>query len=128
MGRKGRHRSPMQRKAKKGAPEFPIGTLAFYGPTADFATKAVGAVVLADGAEPTVLKRWRSELVDVRDDPQIADQIAAFFRRHRVTSIAMTDGLLGCPHEEGIDYPEGEPCPKCPYWADRDRFTGERLP
>jgi hypothetical protein len=27
--------------------------------------------------------------------------------------------------EEGIDYPEGSKCPECPFWADRDRFTGE---
>ena len=24
------------------------------------------------------------------------------------------DGVTGCPHEEGIDYPLGEPCPQCP--------------
>ena len=23
--------------------------------------------------------------------------------------------LIGCPHEEGIDYPEGHSCPHCPY-------------
>ena len=38
-----------------------------------------------------------------------------------------TDGLIGCPHEEGIDYPEGKSCPQCPYWAGRDRFTRERI-
>ncbi|SJM33792.1 hypothetical protein [Mesorhizobium delmotii] len=27
--------------------------------------------------------------------------------------------------EEGIDYPEGSTCPDCPYWARRDRWTGE---
>jgi hypothetical protein len=32
--------------------------------------------------------------------------------------------MLGCPHEEGIDYPEGEACPECPYWAGRDRPIG----
>jgi hypothetical protein len=36
--------------------------------------------------------------------------------------------ILGCPHEEGIDYPKGQVCPQCPYWAHRDRWTGEVLP
>src|SRR5712692_4405008 len=31
------------------------------------------------------------------------------------------DGIIGCPHEEGIDYPEGKSCPQCPYWARRAR-------
>jgi hypothetical protein len=31
------------------------------------------------------------------------------------------------PHEEGIDYPEGKTCPQCPFWASRDRWTGESL-
>jgi hypothetical protein len=26
--------------------------------------------------------------------------------------------FLGGFHEEGIDYPNGETCPDCPYWAD----------
>jgi hypothetical protein len=24
-------------------------------------------------------------------------------------------------------HPEGEPCPECPYWAGRDRWTGQLL-
>lgn len=128
MGLKRRRRSPSRRRGKKGAPEFPIGTVAFYGPTADFATKAAAAVVLSEDAEPTTLRRWHTVDVDVRNDPQVAEQITAFFRRHGVKSVAMSDGVIGCPHEEGTDYPEGQACPKCPYWADRDRWTGERLP
>lgn len=30
--------------------------------------------------------------------------------------VAVTDDALGCPHEEGIDFPEGQECPYCPYW------------
>jgi hypothetical protein len=25
----------------------------------------------------------------------------------------------------GIDYPQNEKCPHCPFWANRDRWTGE---
>ena len=31
----------------------------------------------------------------------------------------MTDRIIGCPHEEGIDY-EGSVCPRCEFWANRD--------
>jgi len=48
-----------------------------------------------------------------------------FVREHGVKSIAMMDRIIGCPHEEGKDYPDGEVCPECPFWANRDRWTGE---
>jgi hypothetical protein len=35
----------------------------------------------------------------------------------------MVEKIFGCPHEEGIDYPEGEKCPYCPYWATHDRYS-----
>jgi hypothetical protein len=28
-----------------------------------------------------------------------------------------TDRNMGCPHEEGEDFPDGEDCPFCPFWA-----------
>jgi hypothetical protein len=37
----------------------------------------------------------------------------------------MVEEIFGCPHEEGIDYPEGDFCPECTYWKGRDRFSGE---
>ena len=42
-------------------------------------------------------------------------------------SVVMTDRTIGCPHEEGIDYPDDTDCPQCPYWAGRDRFTHELI-
>jgi hypothetical protein len=35
----------------------------------------------------------------------------------------MTQEIIGCPHEEGIDYPEKEDCPQCPFWKGRDRWA-----
>ena len=43
----------------------------------------------------------------------------------RASKVVITDRIIGCPHEEGLDYPEGSKCPQCPFWAFRDRFTGE---
>ncbi|MFL5236975.1 MAG: hypothetical protein ACJ8EL_05125 [Rhizomicrobium sp.] len=47
--------------------------------------------------------------------------------KKKASTVAMTEGIVGCPHEEGIDYPLGEACPDCPYWAERDRWTGQLL-
>jgi hypothetical protein len=48
-------------------------------------------------------------------------------QEHGVLTVAMADRIIGCPHEEGIDYPEGAACPLCPFWKGRDRWTGERV-
>ena len=51
-------------------------------------------------------------------------EMLSFIENYDVKSVAMTDGIIGCPHEEGADY-EGPTCPTCPFWANRDRWTGE---
>ena len=67
---------------------------------------------------------WDGEM-DVRLDRRIGRGVTGFFKEHGVRRVGTTPGLAGCPHEEGIDYPEGEACPACPFWAGRDRFTGK---
>jgi hypothetical protein len=73
------------------------------------------------------LERWFSQDIDVRADPAINREIVEFIGQHQAKSVIVTDGIIGCPHEEGIDYPEGESCPECPFWANRDRWTGELI-
>ena len=119
--------SPLRRKAKKGFRGYPVATVAFYGPTADRATKVAVGIVVTEGAEPANLERWFSAESDVRTDTAISQEIEDFLREHEIKSVVMSDGLLGCPHEEGIDYPEDQSCPECPYWAGRDRFKGDRI-
>ena len=75
-------------------------------------------------AEP--LRDWKVDRGDIRADPAVARAILEFIERHGVLSVAMIDGIIGCPHQEGIDY-EGEWCPVCAFWHGRDRFTGERI-
>jgi hypothetical protein len=113
----------LAKKAKAGDRGFPIGTVAFYGPDDTRASKVAVGFIAAENAEP-ILRRWFSETDDVRDDEAIGREMAAFLRGHGVRSIATTDKIIGCPHEEGIDYPEGEVCPQCPFWKDRDRWAG----
>jgi len=126
---KNRMQSPpwLRRKTKQGFRGYPVATIAFYGPTASVATKVVVSIVQKEGQEPEPLERWFSDATDVRDDSAISAKIVAFIKEHGARSVIATDDLIGCPHEEGIDYPEGKSCPQCPYWAGRDRFTRERI-
>jgi hypothetical protein len=82
-------------------------------------------IVRSDGAEPDIMERWFSAGQDIRRDAIVTQAILAFIRRHGAKSVAMLDRISGCPHEEGIDYPEGRRCPQCPFWANRHRWTGE---
>ena len=117
----------LEKKAKQGFRGYPIATIAFYGATADFASKVVVAVFRTEGGEPEVLERFFSEGPDVRFDEGVGDRVLSVIQSHGVQSVVMTDSIIGCPHEEGTDYPEGTPCPQCPFWAGRDRFTHERI-
>ena len=103
-----------------------MATIAFYGPDDRRASKVTVGIVLAEDQEPAELRRWFSEQADVREDAAVAEEILALIDEFGVRSVAMVDRVIGCPHEEGIDY-EGPTCPRCPYWAGRDRWTGERI-
>ena len=85
---------------------------------------AVG-VILAEGAEPSALERWHSAEADVRFDQDVCGAALDFMAARHVKTVVMGPGIIGCPHEEGVDYAVGEKCPACSYWADRDRWTGE---
>ena len=94
-------------------PQYPVGTVAMYGPDDKTTTKIAAGVILHDGAEP-ILKRWVA--TDVTTNPKVQQELKDFFLRHGVRQVAMTEGNLGCPHEEGEDFPRGEDCPFCPFW------------
>ncbi len=114
----------LRKKAKAGAGSFPVGTIAFYGPDDGRATK-VAAVIERENHEPAALRRWTVDAGDVRRSQAVLAEVSAFFKAHGVRSVGMFDRIIGCPHEEGIDYPEGEVCPACPFWVGRDRWSGE---
>jgi hypothetical protein len=119
--------SPLQKRARRGFRGYPVATIAFYGPDSSRASKVAVGVVTKPKGEAEVLERWFSERADVRFDAGIGREILAFLERHAVKSVVLSGGVIGCPHEEGIDYPEGQVCPQCPYWATRDRWTGDLL-
>ena len=121
-----RARKRLRKRAKRGLRGYPVATVALYGPDNTRATKLTVGIVPAEGAEVTDLRRWFSEGADIRDDAGVADEALAFIDTAGATSIVMTDRIIGCPYEEGIDY-KGPTCPACPFWAGRDRWTGKRL-
>ncbi len=105
---------------------YPVATIAFYGPNDKFASKVAVGIVFSEKEEDEILiQRWFSEDHDVRSDMEIARQILEYIAGHNVHRVVMVDRIIGCPYEEGIDYPEEETCPLCPFWANRDRWTGE---
>jgi hypothetical protein len=124
---KHRSKSQLGKRAKRGFRGYPVATIAFYGPTAERASKVAVGIVAREDAEPDILQTWHSEERDLRHDDEIGYEIKEFLREHQAVSVVMADRIIGCPHEEGIDYPEGEPCPQCPYWRGRDRWTGEAI-
>jgi hypothetical protein len=111
----------LDKKSKLGFRGYPVGTIAFYGPDDQRASKVAVAVIVAPDTEPVALRRWFAETGDIRNDAATFQEVALFLRGHEVHSVTMVKEMLGCPHEEGIDYPEGEACPACPFWAGRER-------
>jgi hypothetical protein len=96
--------------------QFPIGTVALYGPDDKATTKIAAGVIVADGAE-AIIERWVG--TGIQENPKVQQEIKEFFTRHGVKSAVVSDGNMGCPHEEGEDSLVGEDCPFCPYWQGR---------
>ncbi len=115
-------------KRKRTRTGYPIGTIAYYGPDADRASKVVAAVLKTEEAEEAErTKKWFAEQGDLREDLAVTREIVEFFRINGVVRVAELPRIIGCPHEEGIDYPVGQSCPHCPYWENRDRWTGRSI-
>ncbi len=126
MPRKSLARKKLERLARLKSGNYPIGTVAYYGPDDQFASKV--AVGIVDTYERVLaLERWFATSRDVRWDESIIEQMVTFLEQHQVSRVVMVERIVGCPHEEGVDYPEGERCPKCPFWKGRDRWTGVTL-
>lgn len=101
---------------EEGSPspvQFPIGTIAFYGPNDKTTTKIAAGVILEEDAEP-IIERWVA--TNVTTNPKVQQEMDRFFKKHGVEKVGMSEGNMGCPHEEGEDFPVGEDCPFCPFW------------
>lgn len=114
----------LKSKAAQGVQGYPIATIAYYGLNLDLATKVAVGIVQKD-QQVSDMQRWFSDLSDIRSDHGINRAIVKFLEQHHAKSVVISEGILGCPHEEGTDYPEGESCPQCLFWANRNRWTGK---
>ncbi len=112
----------LRRLADRGDQGYPFATLAFYGPDDRKASKAVLGIFASKDAEVQLHKWFRdSPNVDLRYDVKLQNTWIEIIRREGVRSLAMVEEINGCPHEEGVDYPVGQACPACPFWAHRRR-------
>ena len=93
--------------------QYPIGTVAWYGPNDKTTTKIAAGVIMHENAEP-IMQRWVA--TDVMTNPKIQQQLKEFFLEHGVKHVVMAKGNMGCPHEEGEDFLHGSDCPFCPFW------------
>jgi hypothetical protein len=112
----------LRKFADRGDQGHPVATLAFYGPDDKKASKAVLGTIDSEGAEPQ-LHKWFAESpgIDLRYNIKLQNAWIEIIRREGIQSLAMMEEINGCPHEEGIDYPLGQECPECPFWARRPR-------
>ena len=105
-----------------------IGVRAWYGPDPTLATKLVVSVFDPSiGAPSGTMRKWLSGGGDIRHDAAVLAEADEFLNEHQIVDAVGGDRIIGCTHEEGIDYPMGRSCPSCPAWAGIDRFTHEPI-
>jgi hypothetical protein len=116
----------ISKKARRGFRGWPVATIAFYGPDLSRASKVAVGIVRTEGGQAEDMRTWVSEDTDVRRDPVIGQAVIDFIDHHDVRTVAMGERIIGCPHQEGIDY-QGDWCPVCDFWKGRNRLTGKLL-
>lgn len=114
--------------SKPSRVKYPLATISAYGPDNTRATKLVVGILRRAGQKyPSEMRSWSTDAGDVRNDRLIATEVADWLRSQGIKDTLNYDRIVGCPHEEGFDYPMGRACPQCPFWAGIDRFTHEPL-
>lgn len=103
-----------------------MATIAFYGPDLSRASKISVGIIRREGGDAEQMRLWHSEISDLRDDNVTTQEIVDYIADQGALSVSMSNGVIGCPHEEGIDY-DTEWCPECAFWKGRDRFTGKKI-
>jgi len=113
----------LTKRTRRGFRGYPLASVAAYGPDDRRASKVVVTIFVREG-EDDQMRVWYSDTSDLRTDPTAIGEILAFVEENAVLSVGMPDRIIGCPHEEGVDY-QGEYCPNCRFWIGRDRWTGK---
>jgi hypothetical protein len=92
---------------------FPLATITYHGPSPDHATKIVVGILKGHDQAP-LIKSWSGD--NIAEDVDTAKEISLFIQVHDVARVLTSEWVLSCPHEVGVDFPEGELCPHCPDW------------
>jgi hypothetical protein len=122
----GKFEKRLRKKVLRGLRGWPLATIAYYGPDLSRASKVAVGIIQREGGHADEMRTWVSADDDVRRDPVVCEEVLKFLDQHDIKSVAVSGSIIGCPHEEGIDY-TGEWCPLCTFWRGRDRFTGKLL-
>jgi hypothetical protein len=105
-----------------GKSGYPAATVSYFGPDDRFASKVVVGISFgAPHGDIDRVRTWHSTGDDVRRDLGIHAEIFSFLQANEAEKVVVVDRIIGCPHEDGIDYPHGGTCPHCPFWSGRDR-------
>ena len=107
----------LQRRAQEGFQGYPLAIVAFYGHNDKIATKAVIGIIKKAGDSPESIRKWIFEKGDLRKDVNCIKELFRYIEAHQALSVALTPGIYSCPHEAGIDFPEGDTCPHCTFWS-----------
>ena len=110
-------------QARRGFRGYPLASIAYFGPDTRRATKVTVAIVRAQGRLPGPTESWSVQHGDVRSDSRVEEAILDLLRSYDTRSVVITAGVVGCPHEEGVDDWQGNVCPHCPFWAGRNRWV-----
>jgi hypothetical protein len=79
-------RDKLRKRINKGFRGYPAATISCYGPTDQRASKLVAAIIQYEGAEPEPMKKWDSESLDVRTDPEIGADVLRFLESNGAKS------------------------------------------
>lgn len=94
---------------------FPLATVISYGPDDRTVTQlAVGIIPSERSEDVSAFACWDGPNVTINET--VAGEIYAFMKSHNVQTVATVLFTMGCPHNEGVEYPAGGECPTCTFW------------
>ncbi len=95
--------------------KYPMATIAPYGPDDKTVTKLAVAIFQSpQDTDSIALNRWVA--ADIAASDPIARRMYQFLKAYGVKTVLTATVVVGCPHEEGADFPVGQDCPFCPFW------------
>lgn len=112
--KRSKRQRPQGARTPKGQIRYPLATVIPYGPDDQTVTKLVVAILKRPDRDPGALEQWVG--TDIAYIAKTEAEIRAFMNQNKVKTVVAATAVLGCPHEEGEDFPEGEDCPFCPFW------------